>query len=364
MSEIFESDENSYTIDDIPKEKRTLNTISYDYSVQYIYELIQRGKIVLEVPFQRQQIWKSDKASSLIESIIMNVPIPPLYFSEEEDGTWLVLDGLQRLSSIKDFYDNSFALGKLDVLKELNKCRYKDLNPKSKSLLDDGLFRVIVIRKDSHPDIKYDIFMRLNQGAVTLNYQELRNCLYRGKLNDLAKQLCCDNQDFLGILRQKKPHQRYLDVEFIIRYFAFSDNIIQDETGMFYLNNYKGKLVQFLNDYMSVKKVFTDNDVEMYKKRFNDTIQKVLIVFNPQNAFRDPESSNSKLYRTIADFIMPCFDRLSTEYINAHKNEIIQKYNDFLKQPDIRQSLSKGSSDKNAVNLRISKWFGLFNDVL
>lgn len=112
--------------------------MSYDYSVQYLYDLMKRGKIVLEVPFQRKQIWKSDKSSSLIESIIMNVPIPPLYFAEEENGNWLVLDGLQRLSSIKDFYDNEYALTKLEVLTELNKRKYKDLPPKSRSLLDDG----------------------------------------------------------------------------------------------------------------------------------------------------------------------------------------------------------------------------------
>jgi hypothetical protein len=364
MSEIFENEENAYRMDDIPKEKRTLNTVSYDYSVEYIYDLIQKGKIVLEVPFQRKQIWKTDKASSLVESIIMNVPIPPLYFSEEDDGKWLVLDGLQRLSSIKDFYNNSFALNKLEVLKDLDKCKYSDLNPKSKSLLDDGLFRVIVIRRDSHPDIKYDIFMRLNQGAVTLNYQELRNCLYRGKLNDMAKLLCSENQGFLDILKQKKPHQRYLDVEFVIRYFAFSDNIVKAECGDYVLNNYKSKLVQYLNEYMAGKKDFNDDNVVLYKQRFNETIQKVLSVFSAESAFRDPSGSNPKLYRTIADFVMPSFERLSMDYIRTNRESIIQKYNEFLQLPEIRNSLSKGSSDKNAVNLRIGKWFGLFGDAL
>ena len=116
MAEIFKQDNDSYKIE-VPKEKRYLNTMSYDYSVQYLYDLINRGKIVLEVPFQRQQIWKADQASSLLESIIMNVPIPPLYFAEEENGNWLVLDGLQRLSSIANFYNNEFALKNLEVLK-------------------------------------------------------------------------------------------------------------------------------------------------------------------------------------------------------------------------------------------------------
>ena len=96
MSDIFQTENEAYIID-VPKEKRYLNTMSYDYSVQYLYDLMRKGKIVLEVPFQRKQIWKPEQASSLLESIIMNVPIPPLYFAEEENGNWLVLDGLQRL---------------------------------------------------------------------------------------------------------------------------------------------------------------------------------------------------------------------------------------------------------------------------
>lgn len=300
MADIFQTENETYEID-VPKEKRYLNTMSYDYSVQYIYDLIKKGKIILEVPFQRKQIWKTDKASSLVESIIMNVPIPPLYFAEEENGNWLVLDGLQRLSSIRNFYDNEFALTKLEVLTDLNKMKYKDLPPKSKSLLDDGMLRVNVIKKDSHRDIKYDIFMRLNRGAVTLNYQELRNCMYRGNLNDAAKELCKENTDFLKILKQKAPHQRYLDVEFIIRYFAMSDSIAIDENGDVYIEGYKGKLVQFINEYMDTHKDCTEEEKQGYKDRFNSTIEKVVTVFGTDEAFRDISTGNTKIYKTIAD---------------------------------------------------------------
>lgn len=363
MSDIFQSEIESYEID-IPKEKRYLNTISYDYSVEYLYHLIKSGKIVLEVPFQRKQIWKNDKASSLIESIIMNVPIPPLYFSEEENGKWLVLDGLQRLSSIKNFYDNEYPLTKLEVLNELNKLKYKDLPPKSKSLLDDGLLRVNIIKKDSHRDIKYDIFMRLNRGAVTLNYQELRNCMYRGNLNDAAKELCSENSDFLSILKQTKPHQRFLDVEFIIRYFAISDNIGVDSNGEVYLKDYKGKLVQFLNKYMDTHKDCSPEEKKRYKDRFNSTIEKVVKVFGVDQSFRDISTSNTKIYKTIADFIMPSFERMSDEYIENNKELIYNRLIQFLNNEVIHESLTKRTSDKDIVNLRLRMWFKEFKDVI
>ena len=363
MANIFQPESEKYEVD-IPKEKRYLNTMSYDYSVQYLYELIKKGKIILEVPFQRKQIWKNDKASALIESIIMNVPIPPLYFAEEEDGKWLVLDGLQRLSSIKNFYDNEFPLNKLEVLFELNKKKYKDLPPKSRSLLDDGMLRVNVIKKDSHRDIKYDIFMRLNRGAVTLNYQELRNCMYRGNLNDAAKELCEENSDFLEILKQKKPHQRYLDVEFVIRYFAISDNIAKDSNGDVYLEGYKGKLVQYLNEYMETHKNCTLEEKQNYKDRFNSTIEKVVMVFGVDKAFRDISTDNTKIYKTIADFIMPSLERMSKEYVENNKGLIYNRLFGFLKIDGIQESLSKRTSDKDIVNLRLKMWFKEFEDAI
>lgn len=361
MADIFQIEKETYELD-VPKEKRYLNTMSYDYSVQYLNDLMKTGKIILEVPFQRKQIWKNDKASSLIESIIMNVPIPPLYFAEEENGNWLVLDGLQRLSSIKNFYDNEFPLCKLEVLTELNKRKYKDLPPKSKSLLDDGMLRVNVIKKDSHRDIKYDIFMRLNRGAVTLNYQELRNCMYRGNLNDAAKELCVENSDFLKILKQRKPHQRYLDVEFIIRYFAISDNIAVDANGNVYLDGYKGKLVQYLNEYMDIHKNCTPEEKQEYKERFNTTIEKVVSVFGTDKAFRDISTENTKIYKTIADFVMPSLERMSKEYIEKNKELIFNRLVEFLKNDDIKESLSKRTSDKDIVNLRLKMWFKEFED--
>ena len=287
-----------------------------------------------------------------------------MYFAEEDDGNWLVLDGLQRLSSLKNFYDNEFALTKLEVLTDLNKFKYKDLPPKSKSLLDDGLLRVNVIKKDSHRDIKYDIFMRLNRGAVTLNYQELRNCLYRGNLNDAAKELCLENHDFLKILRQKGPHQRYLDVEFIIRYFAISDNIQKDDDGNVFIFGYKGKLVQFLNEYMDSHKNCSDEEKQQYKKRFNSTISKVVRVFGIDGAFRDISTKNSKIYKTIADFIMPSLERMSFEYVNDNANLIFSRLESFLMDDEIRSSLTNRTSDRDIMNKRVKMWFKEFENAI
>lgn len=353
---------------DVPKEQRHLNTTSYDYSTKYLYDLMKSGKIILEVPFQRNQIWKTDRSSALIESIIMNVPIPPLYFAEDDNGKWLVLDGLQRLLSIKNYFDNEFGLTKLEVYSELNKRKLKDLPLKARTLLEDGLFRINVIKNDSHKDIKYDVFMRLNKGSATLNYQELRNCMYRGNLNDAAKELCTENKDFLTILKQKKPHIRFLDVEMVLRFFAISDAIWRADKGEYEnriaVRDYGGRMVQFINNYMNEHKNCSDEAKQEYKNRFNDTLEKVKIVFGTDKAFRDVNSESKKVYTSIFDFIMASFERMTLDFIKSNKQDIYKKYVEYLKRDDIKESLSLRTTDTVVVNTRIREWFEVWNNVI
>ena len=128
---------------------------------------------------------------------------------QEEDDSWTVIDGLQRLNTLKRFFERDFKLSGLQVLNELNKSDYKSLNPKALRVLKMVLIRVIVVGADSHPEIKYDVFMRLNTGSVKLNEQELRNCLYRGNLNTALKEFC-GYPSFMKLLNLTAPHKEWL----------------------------------------------------------------------------------------------------------------------------------------------------------
>lgn len=360
--EIFEKEEDNEI--EIPKEKRKLSTVSYDYSVEFIVSLMSSDnpKIILEVPFQRKFIWKNDRASQLIESIIMNVPIPPLYFAEEEDGKWLIVDGLQRLNSIKSFFDNEFNLRKLEIIKELEGIKFKDLPPKSKSLLKDGLLRVNVIKKDSHPDIKYDIFMRLNKGAVILNTQELRNCLYRGHLNDMAKDIV--KQPLIcKLLNLKAPHNRFLDVEFILRYLAFSESLENDNEG-YYIKNYKGSLKSFLNDFMESKKDITEQELENYKEKILSTFDKVLAVFGEDRSLRNPESKSAQINKAFADCVLLSFEKYDKNLLQDHRSELVNLYDEFFKDEKFLPLISKRTSDSEVIKRRLNLWFKGIEDVI
>jgi len=354
--------EEDINILEIPKEERKLNTASYDYSVDYLVNLMQgeNPRIILEVPFQRNYIWKDDRASSLIESIILNVPIPPLYFAEEEDGKWLVIDGLQRLHSIKRFYENDFGLKKLEILKEFSEPEskfYKNLHPKAKSLLDTGLMRVIVVKKDSHKDIKFDIFMRLNKGAVSLNNQELRNCLYRGNLNNAIKKLVETNQNFLIINGLTESDDRFQDVEFIIRYFAISNSIEKNDKNEYYVKNFKGSLTKFLNEYMDLNKNLDSENVNILIKKFNSVLEKVIKVFGAENAFKNITLNISKLNRAIADFIMISFEKYPIDILEKNKEIILNLLKNLINNDEkFNQSISQRTLSTANLNYRINKW--------
>lgn len=356
--DIFEKDEETLVLD-IPNEERFLNSTSYDYSVEFIVSMMQgeTAKIILEVPFQRQYVWKDDKASQLIESIIMNVPIPPLYFAEEIDGRWLVIDGLQRLNSLLRFFQNEFSLKKLEILKDLEKMKFKDLPPKAKSMLANGLLRVNVIKKDSHPDIKYDIFMRLNKGAVTLNYQELRNCLYRGSLNDLAKDIVEENFQLMEIFGMKEPHNRFLDVEFVIRFFALYENLIINEDGNYVINDYKGRMVTYLNHYMNSTRVLPIEKIKQLKSVFNSTISKCVAVFGVERSLKDISTGKTKVNRALADCILLSFAKYKTELLIEKSNLINELLLDLLSNNEsFKNSISQRTSDREIINYRINLW--------
>ena len=193
-SPIYESEaeDNEPDPDEIPIKDRHVYTQPYDLVVESLIDQIKGGTIFLrpisERPsFQRRYVWTITLASRLIESILLNVPIPPCYLSQNDDFELDVIDGQQRLFSIYRFMDNQFALSGLEVLKDINKSRFHKLPERLQRQLKTHTLRLVAVTNESHPEIKFDVFQRLNTNTVPLNAQELRNCVYRGSLNELLK---------------------------------------------------------------------------------------------------------------------------------------------------------------------------------
>ncbi len=171
------------------EQMRQIISQKIELPISTLPEMIDK-QINLSPEFQRRDRWSVEKQSRFIESIIMNVPIPPVFLGEDDYGNYVVLDGRQRLTAMYQFLKNAYVLKNLEVWKELNGLRFLDLE---KRKLDRTITRrfvpAVVILKESSPEVKYDVFDRLNTGGVVANEMEIRNAVYPGKFNRLIHRL-------------------------------------------------------------------------------------------------------------------------------------------------------------------------------
>ena len=350
--------------EDIPREKRVLRTQAYDKSVSDLVAMMTAEDIRLDPHYQRNYIWDNKKASLLVESILLNVPIPVIYVEEDEQSSWNVVDGLQRLNSLRRFFSNEFKLTGLEVLPELNRLQFSTLPQKAQRILKNGIFRIIVILQESHPEIKYDIFLRLNRGAVRLNEQELRNCLYRGPLNDFLKELR-NVKKFQEILGINEPHPRFADAELILRAIALTKEFDWEKKT---LSNYSGKMRGFLNLYMGENRSATEKELNKLGDVFIRSVDNVYTVFGTK-AFRriDPETglAERQINRAVFDAVMVTFSKYKKEKIEQQKDKIFRAFME-LPQSDSKffEALTYGTGDKPKVEYRINIWANVLDKLL
>ena len=322
-----------------------------------MFRKFQRGDLILDPEFQRRYVWDNKKASLLIESILLEVPIPVIYLAEEEDGKFTVIDGQQRLRSFFRFLNNEFKLRGLSVLSELNGKYFKDLDKEKQRKIEDATLRVIEIRKESHSDVKFEIFERLNVGAVKLNDQELRNCIYRGKYNDLIKELA-EDRDFLFLLGLKEPHKRMYDRELVLHFLAFYNQT--------YLK-YKPPMKQFLNREMENNRNISEEKIKELRRAFKETVSMVKSVFGDK-AFRrfipgDEKDPNGrweirKINIGLFEIIMFGFSRYAKNQIIPLSDVIREELLHMMtSDKEFVESISgSGTTSIAKVTTRFKKW--------
>lgn len=264
-------------------------------SVEMLLSWKTKGKLITNPDYQRDYVYTEDKASRLIESALMLIPLPTIYLCEEEDNTYSVIDGQQRIMSFIKFVAGEFALRGLTTLTELNGKFYKDLDEELQKIIDDTSFRTIVIEKES-ADSKYDIFERLNRGAVTLKEQELRNCVYRGPYNSMINELANKNKNISEMFKADNNRMSYQ--EYILRFFALREFM-----------TYKPSMKKHLNKYMALVQ-FDEEQAKKDKDQFNRTLSIVKEVLGDK-AFAtvdyDKKLIMNKFSATFYDSIMVSF---------------------------------------------------------
>lgn len=247
----------------------------YDYAVRTLMDMIVEGDLKLDPDYQRNYRWPDDKASRFIESIALNIPVPVLYFAEEADGSFSVIDGQQRLTSLfrylkpeeaKLIYpDSNLTALELDNLKlrpDLNKKAYTSLERDDRSLIAKRPIRCIVVLNESDATLKFEVFERLNTGSSQLTAQEVRNCIYNGSLSKVLKKLA-KNTKFQEMISLPEASQKNMtDVELVLRFFAYRDMTSATQ----YSDNYTEHLNNFMEENREVSKEKSEYLIAIFEK--------------------------------------------------------------------------------------------------
>lgn len=341
---LFEEDEGDVTSEQaeplfVPLEERRLVTQPYDLSLATLVDDIQRERLLLSIEYQRKYVWDRSKASRLIESFLLNIPVPVCYFAENEDGSYEVIDGLQRIQTIKDFLGDEFALRGVSVVSEFEGLRYSSLPLKEQRRLSNRTIRCIVITDDSHPDIKFDVFERLNTGSAMLAAQELRNCIYRGSLNSSLKELA-ENPEFSGILGGLK-NSRMAYEELALRFFALYEN----------LSGYRPPLRQLLNTYMRRHRKGTPGETEV--QVFLETCRAVSEIFGT-SAFRSIKDGKMGAFnKALFDSIMLPLAFADRRSAVSKAKEIRDLRSELLDRESFQTAIGRATADKSRMHGRV-----------
>lgn len=336
------ADEQVYPLEKIRIEKGRMSLFE-------IKRRVERKDIQLDPNFQRQNVWYSKQKSELIESILMGIPIPVFYFFESKDAKIQIIDGKQRITTAIDFMNDKFKLGKLNIIKNLNKDDKDESNGKKFSDLDALLQRKIedyqidtyIIQPPTPEKIKFDIFDRVNRGGTRLNNQEMRNALYQGnatKLIDELSELDIFKKATGNSIESKRMKDKYIILRFIGFFLYRSHNLGKIEY-QGNIDEFLAQVMNFLNELNNYnKELIADIRLAFKKSMFfaHNNYGADIFRFDNLNG-ENKRPINMALFESLAYLFVLCCDKSkipSKESIEKLKKEKFDNPDKFIKGVD------------------------------
>ena len=298
-----------------------------DFFLPHVLDFIEgRSWGNLRPEYQRRLRWDNTKKSRLIESFIMNVPVPPIFLYESEIGRFEVMDGQQRLNAVVDFFNNRFRLSRLRIWPALNGRVFSELPPRIRRGLERAKISAITLMSDvgelseNSIDLRAQVFERLNTGGEKLNPQELRNALYAGPFNQLLISLAKDprftkawkipNHDENTLsdgsptdaLKKNNLFKRMTDVEIVLRFFAFKEP-----------GRISGSVRSMLDNTMIRYRKTDEHKISILEAEFKDSIDLCTTVFG-DDVFEIPKGRyvpKARLSRPFFDAQMVVMHQMS-----------------------------------------------------
>lgn len=240
-----------------------------DYVVKYIVDQYNNEDFYIPLEYQRRFIWTDKNKCDFIESILIGLPIPFMFFADVEDGRTEIVDGAQRVQTLVQFVQNDLQLHDLGILTESNDFFFSDLDLPVQRRFLNSLIRVVYLEQGTTTKVRQEIFKRINMNGMSLEPQEARRGSYEGKFKDFLEKCAADELFNKLAPRTVKREDRFEGFELAARFFAYFDGYHTD------FEDYDGRVAQYIDAYVERKnKEWSNNakEVRIYKTRFNNML--------------------------------------------------------------------------------------------
>lgn len=299
-----------------------------DRSLWEFWRWYNENDLVLDPEWQRNYVWSNPQASKLIESFLVNIPVPVVYLSQTKDQRYEVIDGLQRLTAVFDFFAGEYKLTGLNIRRELNGKKFGDLDKASQRTLKNATLRSFELSSKTNPDIHFIVFERLNTGGTKLNDTEIRNCIYKGATNTLIKKLS-SNTYFVKCVNQSTLQKRMNDRALVLRFMAFYER-----------THYKCTLglKRFLNEFLETYRNPSEKKLAEFEKVFEKCMKASVTVFGDLG-FRlrnDPKKGSysgewaTRVNASVFQVVSTSFAPYSLGQITGMADRIREEYIDLI----------------------------------
>lgn len=336
---------------------------SSDLSLESIASMVENKAIDVSPGYQRRERWTIEKESALIESFLLNIPVPPIYLAEDEFGQYSVIDGKQRITAIHKFMKKDAPLKSLQRFTELENFRFQDLPSQLRNALTIRPYlRVVTLLKQSDPNLKYEVFTRLNTGGDNLLAQEIRNVAFRGPLNDLIFELT-DNaflkKQLKIVNRNEKAYKQMLDAEYVLRFFTLRDS----------WSNFPGNMNIAMNSFMDKNRFLSPDIIELLRQLFINSIQICENIWGDYAFMRpDGEEYRKLIMQGFYDVqIVPIsfFVERGIVFSETQMSLIRDKFiEEYRQDSDFQDSIRQFTSNSERVKYRIGTMKSLIESIL
>jgi Protein of unknown function DUF262 len=323
-----------------------------DLSLGTLRQMIDSKQIDIAPRYQRRERWDTARQSSLIESFLLNVPVPPIYLSEERIGRFSVIDGKQRLTAIHRFLSGHLRLQDLATFVELEGLSLKDLPSGVTGNLEVRPLRAVTLLRQSNPDLKYEVFTRLNRNGQPLDPQEIRNVLFRGPLNDLVFTLSTSpflHQQMKITNESSERYKKMEDVEMVLRFLTLRDE----------WQSFSGDYRRSMDRYMSRHQTPSKQALDDLADHFNTSLRRCDRLWG-SHAFKRPDGPGwrDQFLAGLYDAEMLACDALTAAEANSlakKQKAVLAATRKLFSETDFEAAVRQATNTPQRVRLRVRR---------